>query len=419
MPNHSEEIADLLGTPPAWITRWGITIVFAALFIVVSSAWFVAYPDIVKGKIIVTTQQMPLKIMAKVGGKVEYLTLQEGDAVRKGELLCRMESTAKADDVLALENELKNINIENGLVNKTINLQKQRNLGEIQGLFSTFAQSLDNYAFFNTQNIASTQLEDIAAQIQHYKSLHTALQQQIATIEQERSLAERNYNRYKGLAKDGTASAMELETKEATVLQYQRQVEQLQTSAHTYDLQIIQLQGQNTTTKYTASDARATRLLALREAHRQLLNAISIWKNTYLINAPFDGQISFATPISNGQFVNAGSEILTLVPTGTTDLIGRVELPTLNAGKVAIGQPVNVKLDGYPYQEYGIVSAKIHKIGLVTNKGNYPIELIFQNGLQTNRNLSLPFRQELQGTAEIITKNRRLLQRLLDRFTFQ
>ena len=31
MPNHSEEIADLLGTPPAWITRWDISIVFATI----------------------------------------------------------------------------------------------------------------------------------------------------------------------------------------------------------------------------------------------------------------------------------------------------------------------------------------------------------------------------------------------------
>jgi multidrug efflux pump subunit AcrA (membrane-fusion protein) len=419
MPNQrSEALDNLLGTPPAWITRFGISLVFGTLGIVVSASWFVAYPDMVKGKVIITTQQMPVRIAARASGKIERLYVQEGDAVRKGVVLCRLESTANADDVLLLEKELSGFKIENEAQNTLINLQKQRQLGDLQAFFTAFAQSMDNWQFFNTKNILPTQLEDIATQIQHYRSLSTALQQQISTLQQERDLAERNLNRYKTLVKDGTASTMELEAKETATLQYQRQIEQLQASAHTYDLQIVQLQGQRANTTYTAADARATRLVALREAHRQLLNAVSVWKNNYLLTAPFDGQASFTTPISEGQFLSGGTEVLTIVPTGAAHLIGRVELPALNAGKVQIGQRVNIKLDGYPYQEYGIVLAKVTKIGLATNKGNYPVELTFENGLTTNRHLSLPFRQELQGAAEIITKDRRLLQRLLDRLLF-
>ena len=184
-------------------------------------------------------------------------------------------------------------------------------------------------------------------------------------------------------------------------------------------MQIVQLQGQGASTAYTAADARANRLVALREAHRQLLNAIAVWKSNYLLVAPFEGQVSFTTSINEGQFMAAGNEVLTVVPSSQSQLIGRMELPALNAGKVAVGQRVNVKLTSFPYHEYGMVSATVSTIGLVTNKGNYAVSLLFPQGLQTNRMVTLPFHQELQGSAEIITKNRRLLQRFFDKMRYE
>ena len=115
----------------------------------------------------------------------------------------------------------------------------------------------------------------------------------------------------------------------------------------------------------------------------------------------------------------AGNEVLTVVPSGQSQLIGRMELPALNAGKVAVGQRVQVKLDNYPYQTYGSIAARVAQIGLATHKGNYAVTLQFPTGLTTNRGVVLPFHQELQGVAGIIVKERRLLQRFFDGFRME
>jgi len=92
-------------------------------------------------------------------------------------------------------------------------------------------------------------------------------------------------------------------------------------------------------------------------------------------------------------------------------------LPTQGAGKVKIGQMVNVKLDNFPYMEYGVIRVQVKNIALVPillyDERRYVLEVDFPDVLQTNYGKTLPFSQEMQGTAEIITDDLRLLDRFL------
>ena len=87
------------------------------------------------------------------------------------------------------------------------------------------------------------------------------------------------------------------------------------------------------------------------------------------------------------------------------------------SGKVMVGQKVNIKLDNYPHLEFGILQGKITNMSLVpvsTGEGNfYTAEVRLNQGLVTNYQRTLPFSQEMQGNAEIITDDRRLLMRMV------
>ena len=143
--NHSEELTDLLGKPPVWITRWGISVILGALVTVVAASWWVEYPDKVKGNVQITTEQTPVRLMARVGGKVERLLVKEGQKVHKNEAVCRLESTANSEDVLAVERSLAGLQITTDFKAEGILLSNSRNLGDLQAFYSTFAQSLDNF----------------------------------------------------------------------------------------------------------------------------------------------------------------------------------------------------------------------------------------------------------------------------------
>ena len=84
------------------------------------------------------------------------------------------------------------------------------------------------------------------------------------------------------------------------------------------------------------------------------------------------------------------------------------------AGKVKVGQKVNIKFVNYPYMEYGIVRGIIKTISLIPIESNYTVEVEFPQGLKTNYNKTLVFTQEMQGSAEIITEDIRLIERFLN-----
>jgi len=64
--------------------------------------------------------------------------------------------------------------------------------------------------------------------------------------------------------------------------------------------------------------------------------------------------------------------------------------------------------------EYGMVKAFVKTISIMPEKEFYSVELEIPDGLRTNYNRNLEFTQSLQGTAEIITEDIRLLVRILN-----
>ena len=51
----SEEIQEILGTPPRKIVRWGTTIAFLTFCFLIFVSYFVRYPDVIKAPIVLTT----------------------------------------------------------------------------------------------------------------------------------------------------------------------------------------------------------------------------------------------------------------------------------------------------------------------------------------------------------------------------
>ena len=81
-----------------------------------------------------------------------------------------------------------------------------------------------------------------------------------------------------------------------------------------------------------------------------------------------------------------------------------------------MGQKVNVRLDNYPFHEYGLLEGRVSKMGMLPDNNQYQIEVVFPDGLKTSYNNNLKFSPEMMGSAEIITADRRLIQRIFDSF---
>ncbi len=105
---------------------------------------------------------------------------------------------------------------------------------------------------------------------------------------------------------------------------------------------------------------------------------------------------------------------MTIIPFHAEKIIGRMLLPVRGAGKVKTGQRVNIRLENFPYMEFGQLEGNISKIAEVPDKKSfYYIEVQFPDGMVTSYGKTIPFSQNIRGQAEVITKNIRLLYRII------
>ena len=69
----SESVQEILGRPPRWIIRWGISIIFIIVAGLVVDSYFFKYPDVLTATITVTTENLPAGVMAKTTGRIDTL----------------------------------------------------------------------------------------------------------------------------------------------------------------------------------------------------------------------------------------------------------------------------------------------------------------------------------------------------------
>ena len=104
-----------------------------------------------------------------------------------------------------------------------------------------------------------------------------------------------------------------------------------------------------------------------------------------------NGRVEFLKFLTDNQFIQAGEEIFSIVPEKNT-ILGQMLLPASGAGKVEKASPVIIKLDNYPYMEYGSVDGLVNSISLVTKAEQianthvetYLITIKLPRGLTTN-----------------------------------
>lgn len=154
------------------------------------------------------------------------------------------------------------------------------------------------------------------------------------------------------------------------------------------------------------------------EEYQSLSSKLKEWEHAFVLKAPVSGQIVFGEHRTVNQYVRSGDIVFTVVPDETGKISGRILAPAIGLGKIEPGQQVNIKVDNYPFMEYGILSGSvlsISKIPVVSEQGTfYPVNVDLPDKLVTNYNRELSYSLQMQGNAEIIIQNRRVIELLIE-----
>ncbi|GHT63706.1 hemolysin [Bacteroidia bacterium] len=400
----SEEMQDILSRPPHILVRSGISVICAIILLLIAGSFFFSYPDIVNGEILITTGNPPVWLIARTNGKIKELNCLDKQQVKAGEILAVIENPAKTNDVLKIKNLLS--------CDRSFSPDANYELGNIQNVFSTFMKATIDYNNFLSLGATQKEKEALNTQISGHKVYTSNLRKQLELKQKELEIAASAYEREMHLFEKGTISKAEKETAESAWLNARQSLQQIRTTIASDGIESAQLQESLSKLDIQHQREQNSLLSTLKTATNELETAIENWEQTYLLISPTGGTVTFNTFWTNNQFVNPGDKVLAVIPENPGKIAGRIKSPESMSGKIKPGQRINIKINGYPYMEYGTLQGMVKTISLVPNENNYAIEVDLANGLTTNTGKTLGFTGELTGLAEIITDDRSLFERI-------
>lgn len=95
---HTEDIQEIITKVPIWILRWGITIIFGILLIIVVISSFVRYPDTIKTGLEIRSADVCASVSPGVDCKITRLFIKQGALVKRGQPLVELESLNAPDN---------------------------------------------------------------------------------------------------------------------------------------------------------------------------------------------------------------------------------------------------------------------------------------------------------------------------------
>ncbi|MBD0259642.1 MAG: HlyD family efflux transporter periplasmic adaptor subunit [Cytophagales bacterium] len=414
----SEAIQEIISQPPPALVRWGMSLFCCILLLVLSAAWVIKYPDIVKAPFVLTSANAPKAVYARVDGKLVRLLVADNQSVAQGQVLAYLESTARHEEVIALSAWLDTLQrqlLPNGSASgptRAIPVRSFRDLGEIQEAFQAFALARQQYVSFRNGGFYQSKralLEEELADLQQQADNLRAQQQ---LYQEDYALAEAEFNVQQQLWREKVIAPLDFKREQSRLLNKKMPLRQA-------NIAIINNQSAQTAKRKEILELNKTfaeQEALFEQALLTLRSRVDGWKKTHLLLAPMVGRVYFATLLQENQSLKAGQEVL-FVGTEHARTLGEVRIPQLNFGKTRVGQRVWVRFNAYPSQEFGVVEGKVQSISQVPGRDStFLAKVVLPKGLETNYGKKLTYKPGMTAVAEIITEDSRLVERFLYNF---
>ena len=426
---NSEEVRDILERMPTHFGKIITGLVAFISFLMVLFGSIIKYPDVVRGAITLTPSNTPVKLIAKSYGVLEFRDYERRDYLA-GEYIAWIRNAAIVSDVEMIKKRIAEYPPDRWV--KFPNLASfypnDVSLGELNQTYHAFLKTLNQHIVLIQKEIYNDELHNLTNQIH---DMRVQLDNAHQTKELRREMLEsqrKNFQKDSTLFidfKNSAISEVDFENIRTAFLRVRENYQNCLNEITALKIQIAAVQSRINQMKLSQMDKEQESSIDLYSAYNNLLDQITSWEEKYIFKSPFDGDIEFLKFWTEGQFINSGEEFCTLIPAGS-DMTGQMYLPAQGSGKVEKDQEVIIKLDNYPYLEYGALKGLVKNISQISNTisladgtvDTYRVEVEIQDGGKTNYGAILNLSAEAKGTGEIITKQRVLMERLFDNLKY-
>jgi membrane fusion protein (multidrug efflux system) len=206
-------------------------------------------------------------------------------------------------------------------------------------------------------------------------------------------LAEEELARWRTLHKSGSVAELQVVERETAARRRRIEVEELRLA--------IDREGRD---RRAGEADRRARIERLRRDAAELAGLIATTTEVvrqlehegerYRVRAPVSGPLAEVADLQPGMIVRSGERLATIVPTGALKVTADFS-PTA-VGRIRPGQPAWLRLDGFPWSQYGRVMASVRRVAHEPRAGKIRVELTIPP-----RHVSIPLQHGLPGIVEI------------------
>lgn len=320
----------IITTPIHYSIFLFLTLIFSTLTLTFLLFGNYAKKEKVKGYLV------PINGLARVyshtSGVVSKMAVKEGDAVSEGDMLLSIANHKFLQNTLSSDKqkikEIDNqINIIKGQIVQYNNLFKDR----------------------------ESRLNNIVSLL---KKEQTELIIQGELLQNRVQLAKERLTDIKKLQSDDYVSQSEVKTQLDLVLDFQQKIQEHNTVILKFETNLANALNDKARLPFEKQQQIDQLNIELSKLSN---NKTAILESSNLVlKAPINGVVS-SININIGEFASSGDNLITIIPKNSI-LEAEVFIPTRAIGFVKEGDEVNLKLDAFPFQKFGMTKGKISKI---------------------------------------------------------
>jgi HlyD family secretion protein len=322
------------------------------------------------GELIPSDQIQPVRSLSN--GGIQSIKVKEGQYVKKGQVLLELDANQPNADANRLKEQIRLMDID-----------IQRAAGGVAGGQSARVQE----AKIEAQRLSSSLV-----------------------------FAKREAYNYCRLSVQGASPRMECDRAQNKVSDLEKNIAAQQTK-------IQQLAGDYNGGNLSQLSQRREE----REALKRQLDQAKDKQKGQKITAPIAGNIYNINVTPSKGVVQAGDELLSILPQGKEPIL-QVGLPNQYRGFVDEKMKVKVKIDAFPYQEFGIIEGTVIYVspnavskekdaGAAQREKNFPTKIKLNKLFVNARGKKTPLTPGMSATGEIVLRQKSVLSFLLDPVT--
>lgn len=288
---------------------------------------------------------------------VRAIHVKDGQRVKAGELLLELDNTINLAEHKAVTQKLIQLRLERERMQST--LEEREPVFDVPGALPESIQA--QRSLFNAQRLAhQARAAEAARNRQHRLMQETAATALITKLEANLTSAQERLERVRPYAGESISHFEYLRLQDnasslISELASQRAAANAARQEHLAAQQRLQFLEAEHRSSLLAQVQEKQALIVAAQSDQARIEQLLAQK---VLRAPVDGQVQSISVHTLGAVVMPGQVIVTIVPDNTPLMI-EATLSNEDAGFVHVGQHVDIKVDAFPYQQYGSLSGEV------------------------------------------------------------